>query len=390
MAVDPILLLARALTQKGNVKQSDLSALLSPELGFLTGTYTQDPMAGAVDEELLFQQYAPNMRLALAPNVPDDDIRKRIVTEISYYGMAPWDVKRQIEEYTAKQAELNPGVYNEEGETKDLLSFADTVFRENNDLQVQKAKSSGDTGSQWAKITGGLPTPDVRYAPEDLLPEFFGKYATETQERQKRLESLKQGSKAREAALKFLGDQSGQFDASRQALPTYETPGYFESDRRTKEGLKSTSKEVQRLQSDYQDAMKTLATLRSGGRVPGLSEMGKDNAIAAAQRRVDATKKLFEDKFASAKERGMYGPAMMSGSVGGDIETRRFRGVAGRVAQRPDSSKERQRIVQEQKVADIVAQRVAEGVAKKAEEAGLTPFMAALLQRSQFLNAGGG
>jgi hypothetical protein len=70
-----------------------------------------------------------------------NNIRKIIANELAQ-GAAPWDVRRQIEEYTAAQANANPGLINQEGETKDLLSFADKVYGEINSFSVASQEKS--------------------------------------------------------------------------------------------------------------------------------------------------------------------------------------------------------------------------------------------------------
>jgi len=46
-------------------------------------------------------------------------------------------------------------------------------------------------------------------------------------------------------------------------------------------------------------------------------------------------------------------------------------------------------LLREQKVADKVREMVAAGLSKKAQEAGYTPLMVALLKRAQFGQTGG-
>lgn len=200
--IDPLLMLARTLAGKGNVSQSDLNTLFSPEIGYLTGTRVEDPSRAAADEENLFREYAPNLRLVL--NLPDDNIRKIIANEIVNFGSAPWDVKRQIEEYAAKQAELNPGVFNQEGETRDLMAFADTVFRESNALANQRAKRGGD---DWEKVTGGLPRPEMDFGPEQLMPDVFEQLGVEGGRLRQERGRTSISDKQKQSALRFLEQQ---------------------------------------------------------------------------------------------------------------------------------------------------------------------------------------
>lgn len=200
--LDTLLALSRSMQQRGNVTQSDLNTLFSPEVAYLTGTKFEDPGRAAADEENLFREYAPNLRLVLG--LPDDNIRKIIANEIVNFGAAPWDVKRQIEEYTAKQAELNPGVFNQEGETKDLMAFADTVFREGNALANQRAKRGGD---DWEKVTGGLPRPEMDFAPQQLMPDVFEQLGVEGQRVRQERGRTSISDKQKQSALRFLEQQ---------------------------------------------------------------------------------------------------------------------------------------------------------------------------------------
>ena len=141
--------------------------------------------------------------------------------------------------------------------------------------------------------------------------------------------------------------------------------------------------------SDLQAALADLSKLQGGKRVPGLSEMGSAQAIAAAQKRVDATKKLFDERFAAAKESGMYGKASMAPVVGGDIETRRFVEIASRAAQGPDTSAERLDLVKRQKFEDDIAAAVARKISERASAIGYTPLFQALLTRAGATGLGG-
>lgn len=231
--LDSLIALARSMTGKNAVSQSDLNTLFSPEVGVLTGTMYQDPNQSAQDEDNMFRQYAPNLRLVL--NLPDTDIRKIIANEIINFNAAPWDVKRQIEEYTAGQAELNPGVFNQEGETSDLMKFADTVFKENNDLQIQRQKQGGD---EWSKITGGLPRPEMQFAPEQLAPELFQALARQRQSLATEKNKATVGSKTQQAAMRFLEQQktqAAQREAENAPIPhpsTVEREGLMDSIKR--------------------------------------------------------------------------------------------------------------------------------------------------------------
>jgi hypothetical protein len=201
--------LAQILKNSG-ISSGDISRVFSPELGELTGTFYQNPEVSAQEEELSWLQNAPNMRRAL--NLPDDDIRKIIAAAI-YRGENPWDVRRQVEAYTAQQAELNPGVYNQEGETKDLLSFVDTVDSEWRKKTIANMKD-GAEGSVLAKA--GLPPKELEYSAEQLLPDLFDKLNSQAAGLRAEAAKFSVGDKTKKAALKYLEQQKTQAAAAKK------------------------------------------------------------------------------------------------------------------------------------------------------------------------------
>lgn len=384
---DLLMLLAAQSASSSKPTQSGIGRLLSPDLGVLTGTLYQDPTASQQGDAYLYMQNAPDIQRAMM--LPDTDVRKQIVADIVDRGMNVWDVQRNIEAYAAQQAALNPGVYAQEAETGDLKKFAQTIQSQWDNLRAAQMRSSSEMLKSNPYTQAGLPPPEMRFAPEELLPDFFSKYAYDSLARNQRLAREKSGAAARESALRFLEDQGGNQDRM-GSLPIYPEASFYGSGRIAKQARRSASQEVARLQKEYKDALAQLSRVKTSYKPISKGSMSQQQAIEAAQKRVDATKSAFESRFRSAQENlGMY-PAGARAGGPQDIETRRFREIAGRVAQNEDNADERLRLVQEQKVADIVAQRVAEGIAKKAEEAGYTPFMASLMRRMQFVNAGGG
>lgn len=217
MSQDALLALARAMSAKGNVSSGDINTLLSPELGYLTGTFYGGQDTGQ-DDELLWMDHAPNFRKALT--LPDTDIRKIIAGEI-YRGAAPWDLKRQIEEYTAGQAELSPGLINQEGETADLQAFANTAFKEYTNYQVAKTKAGRSAAGKDPFVAGGIPSPEMDFAPEQLAPDLFENLAKESVARGAESNLLRQRGKSRSAALEFLSQQKKQAEKRKEDSKTY-------------------------------------------------------------------------------------------------------------------------------------------------------------------------
>ena len=316
--LDLVLALARAMSQKGNITSSQLNTLFSPELAYLSNTAYDDGSASEIEA----MQYAPNIRLALQAGETDPkNIRYRIVNEIVENGKAPWDVKAQIEEYASAQAKANPATYNKEGETQDLMSFADTVFREHNALSVARSKRSSQS-------TGNLPPMDARFAPEQLMPEYFLKFAEESMARQKEMDEI--------AAPKGKQLQSARNYVSNLATNVKraeEPPGMMEA---------------------------IGATFT--GRLRGFGEGG------GIERKTT--------------EEGGYVPT---------AEDRRFGRIAQTAvakADDPELQKRRALLVKTQTDAQRRAENVGLMLQQAAEEIGYTPALAALLQRAAVMRGG--
>jgi hypothetical protein len=70
MSQDALLALARSLSGKGNVSSSDINTLLSPEVGYLTGSFYGQEGGDEEDDEFMYLKYAPNFRAAM--NLTDE------------------------------------------------------------------------------------------------------------------------------------------------------------------------------------------------------------------------------------------------------------------------------------------------------------------------------
>lgn len=404
---DALAALARSMQQRGNVTQSDLSTLFSPELAYLTGTYYTDPNVSAQEQDNLMREYAPNLRLVL--NLPDTDIRKIIANEIVNFGSAPWDVKRQIEEYTAKQAELNPGVYNQEGETSDLMRFADTVFSESNKLQVQGQKQGAD---EWAKVTGGLPRPEMDFTPEQIAPELFQKLGEESKRLRTEVGRTSISSKTKQSALKFLEEQKNEAakratDAAGQRVP-------FPGDVKGENILQSLNRNlantpmgrgeagVRGLVPLYKLAEQIPAGLMGlyRGVTDPLYDAGINEAKYIAQEtigRVPSIPKisLGDDPIGQI----LYGKARSEtgkpASDGSDVraENVRFGRIAQDVVNRandPTRQAEAKEAQRREKFLGDLTQILGIIAQQKARSVGYTPYREAMTARQNFLRGGGG
>lgn len=394
---DQLLLLARALSGKGNVSSGDINTLLSPELGYLTGTFYggQDPEQ---DDELLWMDYAPNFRKALT--LPDTDIRKIIAGEI-YRGAAPWDVKRQIEEYTASQAELSPGLINQEGETSDLVAFANTAFKEYTNYQVAKTKASRTAAGKDPFVAGGVPSPEMDFSPERLAPDLFESLAKESAARSSESNMLRQRGKSRAAALEFL-DRGKSFNPLTEELPKYEDANYFDwaSGGTGKQDERANfAKKVEGFRDEYLKRVDRLNRLKKG--VTSWKTMfpefrSEQQAMAQAQKSVDVYKKQYEDALNAAKTKfGMYTPEKIVNPKGEDRSYQRAEDIRfGRTAQDVVKRSEGvEKDVLESSRKDKWLQDFTSAlgmlVQAKARAAGYTPYQETMTTRSNFLRAGG-
>jgi len=395
---DQLLLLARALSGKGNVSSGDISTLLSPELGYLTGTFYggQDAEQAAQDDELLWMDYAPNFRKALT--LPDTDIRKIIAAEI-YRGAAPWDVKRQIEEYTAGQADLSPGLINQEGETKDLQSFANTVFSEYNNYQVAKKKADRTAAGKDPFVAGGIPSPEMDFAPEQLAPELFENLAKESAARGAESKKFQQRGKSRAAALEFLS-RGKSFNPATEKLPTYEDANYFDwasGGTGLQDEQANFAKQVEGYQKEYMKRVDRLNQVKRGGWKRLFPELrSEQEALAAAQRGVDVYKKQFDTAFEAAKTKlGMYTPEKIVNPSQKDnsfqrAEDIRFGRTAQQVVDRSENvGKDIVESARKEKWLQDFNSALGMLVQAKARGAGYTPYQETLTARSNFLRAGG-
>jgi hypothetical protein len=327
--LDILLALASAMQQKGNVSGSALNTLFSPELAYLTGTADVDENQAAQQDELLSLQYAPNLRIAVGLDA--EDIRRKIAAEIVEYNLPPWQVKAMIEEYTAAQATANPETYNEEGETADLMRFADTIFSENNALTVQKAKSSG--GDDYAKTTGMLPRMEKRFTGMDLDPAYFSKVA-------ERLLTL-------DTDLTKIKAPGGQ-----------------------------TIKKAQDFLSQQEEANKNV---------------GADPSLIRRMRGKRNLPMVTEGQLApyvpEGKARTITTEKFPGSSI--DPEMNRFGNIAKNIVARGPQNKElstqRAGLVNRRNIEMKAAEDYGLAIQKAAEEIGYTPAMAALLQRASFL-----
>jgi hypothetical protein len=368
----------------------------------LTGTFQESPEQDAAEEQISWLQNAPTLLRTLS--LPDTDIRKIIAAEIQR-GTNPWDVRRMVEEYAAKQAELNPGVYNQEGETRDLLSFVDTIDKEFNDKQVadlQKARSTSTDKS-------GLPSSEARYTADELAPELMNVLSTRAASAAQRASAANVGRKTVSSAKKFLEDRQAQVAAEQAPNQRFspEPPSggenFVESIRRN---LANTP--MGRGEAGVRGLMpllKLAEQVPAGGIAlfRGITDPIYDEAISNLKYVAESTLGQQLPKLSNTDPLGqiLYGRPRQqiaeqvteAGRPAEDEgEMRRFGRIAQDVVRRaedPELQKERARLSRQSRLMDEAKQLLASYVEQRAAEQGVTPRMRALATRANFLASGG-
>ena len=402
MSQDALLALARSLSGKGNVSCGDINTLLSPEVGRLTGTFYGQEGADEEDDEFLYLKYAPNFRAAM--NLTDDNIRKIIANELAQ-GAAPWDVRRQIEEYTAAQANANPGLINQEGETKDLLSFADKVYGEINSFSVASQERSRKASANDPFAAGGVPSPDMDFGMDRLAPDMFDMLSKRSQALEADTRKYQARGKSRSAALEFLKRGMGSsFNPITDKLPEYEGRSYFEfasggGGGRITDEQANFAKQVEGYQKDYLIRVKEQNQLKKN---PSFwkhyypQTRSYEEAVALAQKGVDVYKKQFEASMEGAKKNlGMYTQEKMANPKGEDrsfqrAEDIRFGRTAQGVVDRSENvAQDIKDTAQKSKWMQDYSSALDMLLKAKARSVGFTPYEETLTARSNFLRSGG-
>lgn len=393
--------LAQILKNSG-LSSADISRLFSPELGELTGTFQQSAEQDAADEQISWLENAPTLLRTLS--LPDTDIRKIIAAEVQR-GTNPWDIRRMVEEYAAKQAELNPGVYNQDGETKDLLSFVDTINREFNNKQVADLKKSRSSSEDKS----GLPSSEARFTAGELAPEFMDMLSKRVTTASERANAAKMSPNTVSAAQKFLQEREAktvkeQGDGQRfMPEPPSGGENFIQSLQRNLANTPMGRGEagVRGLIPLY----KMLEQVPAGAAAlfRGVTDPIYDEAISNLKYVTESTlgKELPKLGTTDALGQILYGRPReqiaseqfkASRPVESEAEMTRFGNIAKDVVRRaedPELQKERARLSRQSRLMDEAKQLLAAYIEQKAVEKGVTPRMSALATRANFLASGG-
>lgn len=326
---DFLSLIAGLAAGQSKPTQAGINRLFMPEVGALTGTYYGD--FGQTSD----QQEAATM-LRLAPDVlrasellqaDPTDIRGIIASKIVYEKMPVWEVKKLIRKYLLDAQSAGEDVKIDDS-TNELMQFADKIQNQSDALEADRAAGLAKPKSDVFS-QAGLPSPDEMFSPEALAPDYFKMYAQETSKRNEAFRKIQPTNPtARRQAAKYLAEQ-------------------------------------QAIRSNVSKPMGGGEAIGSLFRGAGAVFSGED-ADKAMKRRVGQEQ---------------------------DVEGIRFGNIAQRIVDAGPENKElssqRAGLLREQKIADKVRDMVAAGLSKKAQEAGYTPLMVALLKRAQFGQTGG-
>jgi hypothetical protein len=300
-----------------------------PEVGALTGTYYGDyGQTSDQEEAATMLRLAPDvLRASELRKADPTDIRGIIAAKIIDEKMPVWEVKNLIRKYLLDAQSAGEDV-DINASSSELMQFADKIQSQADALAANQAAGLAKPKSDVFS-QAGLPSPEEMFSPEALAPDYFKMYSDETARRNQEFNKIRPTNPtARRQAAKYLEDQQAIRDNLVKPMSGTEAIG----------GL-----------------------FRGAGAIFS----GKD-ADEAMKRRVGQTP---------------------------DIEGRRFEGIAQRIVEsgpeNKELSKKRAGLLREQQIADKVRELVAAGLTKKAQEAGYTPLMVALLKRAQFGQTGG-
>jgi hypothetical protein len=325
---DFLQLIAAASASRKNPTQSGINRLFMPELGVLSGSYygTQGATSDQQNAAVMLDLAPDILRADELGKADPENIYARIARQIVYEKKPVWEVKRMIQQYIVDASADDPTI---DVSSNDLMDFANKIQSQSDKLMAYEAKA-GVSGSKDIFSEAGLPSFESRFAPEDLAPDYFKMYAEQERKRAEDYRKIQPANAtARRQAAKYLEEQ-------------------------------------QKL------------TNRVSGR------MGGGEAIGSVFRGIGAA---FTGKDADEAMQQRTGAKQLA-----DPEAIRFGNIAQRIVdtgpQNKDLSSKRADLVKQQQSAQRVRDLVASGLSQKAEAAGYTPLMIALLKRAQFSGLG--
>ena len=326
---DFLSLIAGLAAGQSKPTQAGINRLFMPEVGALTGTYFGDfGQTSDQQEAATMLQLAPDvLRASELLQADPTDIRGIIASKIVYEKMPVWEVKNLIRKYLLDAQSAGEDI-DINASTTELMQFADKIQSQSDALAANQAAGLAKPKTDVFS-QAGLPSPDEMFSPEALAPDYFKMYAQETAKRNEAFRKIQPTNPtARRQAAKYLEEQ-------------------------------------QAIRSNLNKPMSGGEAIGSLFRGAGALFSGA-NAGEAMKRRVGQEQ---------------------------DAEGVRFGNIAQRIVdagpENKELSKQRAGLVREQNIADKVRDMVAAGLSEKAQQAGYTPLMVALLKRAQFGQTGG-
>ena len=273
-------------------------------------------------------QLAPDiLRASQLTQADPNNIRGIIAAKIVDEKMPVWEVKNLIRKYVLDAQSAGEDI-DINASTTELMQFADKIQSQSDALAANQAAGLAKPKSDVFS-QAGLPSPDEMFSAEDLAPDYFKMYADETRKRNEAFRKIQPNSAtARRQAARYLDEQKTIKDNLGKPMGGTEAVGSL---------------------------FRGIGATISGG-----------DADKAMSRRVGQEQ---------------------------DVEGVRFGNIAQRIVdtgpQNKELSSQRAGLLREQKIAEKVREMVAAGLTQKAQEAGYTPLMVALLKRAQFGQTGG-
>lgn len=183
MSIDPRILAlinqAQGIAGKpgAQLASADVSRFFSPDLGILTGTYTNRPDIDESDEDV---RARTSPYLSQIRNSPEaDEVASGIAQDIEN-GVPLIQMKKNLRTYFTT-LKISPDKKKQTDEQKDMMAdymdLLDTLSKEQNTYttEITKIKNKAPKETEFSKA--GLPEPDAPYDPEPLMGGVYAQLA---------------------------------------------------------------------------------------------------------------------------------------------------------------------------------------------------------------------
>lgn len=163
---------------------SDVSRLFQPDLGVLTGTYTDRPEVEESDEDIRARTspYLNQIR-----NNPEADVVAAGIAADIENGIPLIQMKKNLRTYFTTQ-KISPNKKKQTDEEKqtilDYTDLLDTLSKEYNTYTSEITKIKNKAPKKTFFSEAGLPEPDAPYDPEPFMGGIYAKLAEQAAPRQ--------------------------------------------------------------------------------------------------------------------------------------------------------------------------------------------------------------